>query len=970
MNGLGIQSSKSNQFVPPPGTPLLGFKSMISWGHNILTLGIYPSASTLANEHYIRKLELIQDDLYKQIGKLDSRWNDLEKQLTNLLGNLSSLDENDSIPHSYKHLANHLQTEQKNLVSDNKLNSSLEVATSIREIALGPIVFIGQLVANILTLGLYGVCKNNVLKNRIELLKAQNHFIQNDFTSQKDQKTENLQKIITSIHQQILFKENTKVLKRDNKTLKEQLDGVRDTDAGNAYFTIQTAQKEIKDLKSAESNLNLQINALKLQKINEEVARVKAQNELSDKSQAHDALAHKQQDLEIKCAQLQAAISEKDKAYSTLQQMHADLTQKASKVDQLQKDLNELNKVKNAQAQQPEIVKLASQLGPIPPKYTATAIDGESLGAMDLNNEDVAEKVGKWTEQKVTFASLYNKRYGEGRSAPEIAVASFNYACDQLFMMRELGDKIQLNNAGDTPATFGRFAIYRFMALDLIKGGKIKMDGCNGPELLINDHVRMLPSYPENVMQYKQDAADRKLKPIVQLRYKQRDDFTPSENALGLRDGVHPVAVKWILDQLTDEEKGYLFTHLMAPVIPDSHPDYVAMKNYLRIKNDFGAVIKTPDQVERIKLVSTASELIQDIATAFQKKFEVTSLIPSFQDKFDEWDIEPYIKEEDNLVGLDKVPDEVVKGSRGPKNVDWELDEDVLSDKSSTGPLVRQRYFLELIEKTRHMHTLLSPYIGEDLLISPKKPGEVYPKIDWPAINSQYHISHQMIGADPKLEFAGGERCLFSNLIAILVSDVKDITSKNVQAMKNAMAHYLSKLMLAKAEWSIHPDRNKKEGLSEKASKMKELAELAWEFEKVIKSTHNCSVELYQKWLRNDIYEKPNINVSNLTSLEIQLAAYTIGVRIALLPINIKGMGCKVDALGRILPEAEIYGPNTQELLYMGIWDDKGGEPGGKGTYYGLYPKFNLKNELLLEDSMGAYDAAQTLEKYWVSIKP
>lgn len=964
MNGLGSASSiKSNQFVAPPGVPLLGFKSLISWGHNILTLGIYPSASTLANEHYIRKLEVIQDDLHKQIGKLNDRWNQLEKDLTSLLDDVSALNEGDSIPAHYKSSINKWSVEKDHLANKELAYHNSEIAASITEIALGPILFIGQLIANILTLGLYGVYKNNALKNRISVLKAQNNFIENHFSQQKNQRSENLQKIAASIQKQIVLKETTKTLKTDNKTLSEQLDGIRGTDAAKAYFALMQAQTQIKALQEEEGKLKVQINALQVKKTQTETALAIKEDLNQQLSKSVANLEAEREILKEKRVTLQAELTVKSNNLTTLQAQFNQLKVKADKVAQLESDIKKMHDV---QAHQPEMLKLASKLGPIPPKYQPTAKDGESWGAMDVEKQEV-----NWPEHKVSFAKLYNKRYRAGRSAAEIAIASFDYACGQLFQMAEAGDMIKLNRSGNTSSTFGRFAIYRYMALDLISGGKVTANGCGGHKLDINQDVNMLPSHSENIMQFKLDAADGKLKPVLQLHYKQRDDFTPSENTLKLRDGVNPVAVKWILDQLTEVEKMHLFNHLMAPVIPSDHPEYVATKNYLKIKDDAGNYIKTSTQIERIQLVSTASELIQDIATAFQMKFEATSLVPSFQKQFDDWDEEAYVKEEDNQAGLEKLPDEVVQVSQGPAVVEWKLNENVLADKVDYGlafnATARQPAFYDLIKNTQALHQALSPYMGQDLLQTPHSPGTKYPnKVDWATINSQYYRCHQMIGAN--FEGYGGERCLFSNLIAILVSHKKDITSQNVQRLKNAMAAYLEKLMKAKSTWSIHPVKNSKSPLGPLHSHLKKSAELAEGFEKSIKAIHSCTVEQYQSWLRNDPYNKPNINVGNLTSLEIQLAAYTVGVRIALLPINDKYAGCRVDELGRILPEASdaILGPNTYELLYMGLWVDPKDDT--KATYYGLFPKLELNNQLLKYDE-DAYNVAKQLDDYWKSIE-
>lgn len=462
----------------------------------------------------------------------------------------------------------------------------------------------------------------------------------------------------------------------------------------------------------------------------------------------------------------------------------------------------------------------------------------------------------------------------------------------------------------------------------------------------------MLPTQSEKILKYKPDVIVG-MKPIVEVHYKQRDDFTPDEESLGLPKGVDAVSAKWILEQLSAEEMEYLFTYLMESVIENDHPDYIKMRSFMQ-KKGFPA--------DRVGLVEIAFDLIQDLATAIQKKFDKTVLPSKYEEYFDDYDIIPFVKKEDDQKELQKIANELAPISTGPKIVDWELDADVIGDKRRYDSIARQKEFYDLIVDSRKKYQTVLALMGENFLQHPQTPGKEFTRLEWALVNQQYNVTHQMIGVD----FNGynGERCLFSNLLAILLGiDKKYLTAQNVRKLKNAMANYLDKLQAASGQWSV--EKLKPLHMQSKnAAKTKELADLAKVFEQGIKNTHKCTISQYQAWLRGEAFNSASIDLNNLTSFEIQLAAFTFGVRIGLLPIKIN-MATKVDNIGRILPEGSIFGPNTNELLLMGIWDPLDGKG---GSYYGLFPKINLDNEDLY-GSTNALQAAIDIETYWQSIQ-
>lgn len=951
MNGISSPSIHFKQFVPPAIEPLLGFKSVIFWGHNILTLGIDAAATTVAKARHARQLKIIQDDLQSQVAQFNERWDDLESTLSDILGEMRHASEKDT--ENAQHLKGRLdklslKVEQ---LQEETLEPKVEAAATLSEIALGIIAFLGQWIANIVTLGLYGVYQNNVLKNRIHLLEAQNQFIQEQFDFQVENKLTDVQKIIDCAAEFITLKE-------ENISVKGLFDGIKETDAGKAYLALKKAESELDDLKEKLDVLQQEVTAAGVQKSIVEASKKDVEDELALKKQdvlslrqLVNQLRNKELQLKEEIKNLEKECANKDQELDDLQDQLDDTKDqlntaeiKGGKVGLLE---HEIKKMQTTQSHQPEIIKLSSQLGPIPPKYKAGPQDKEVKGAMDIDNI----KKDTLDPAKEEFFREYNKRYGEARTASEIVIASFEYACNELFAMAKYdNNKIQLTNSGETPETLGMYALYRYMILDILKGGKVKGTGCDqGFKLDINSNVSMLPTQSEKILQYKPNTSVG-LKPVVEVHYKQRDDFTPSEEALGLRDGVDAVSAKWILEQLSDEEMEYLFTNLMAPVIENTHPDYIKMRSFMQKKGP------------RVQLVETASELIQDLATALQKKFGGSVLVPMYNKYFDDWDVEPFIKKEDNQEGLQKIATDLIQVSTEPKIVDWELDIDVIGDKRQYDKAPRQQDFYDLIANARKKYQNIFTHMNENLLQYPQPLGKEFKRLEWNDVNNQYHVTHQMIGAD--FYGDGGERCLFSNLLAILVTDKSQLTSKNVKKLKYAMANYLDKLQSANAQWSL--EKNKPSHLQSKnVAKVKELAILAHAFENIIRKTHHCTVHEYQNWLRGEGFSVASIDVSNLTSFEIQLAAYALGVRIGLLPIQIN-MTTKVDNAGRILPEGEIFGPNTKELFLMGICSHNG----LNGTYYGLFPKMNLDydtNEELYADPE-ALNAAIEIEDYWKSI--
>ncbi len=226
-----------------------------------------------------------------------------------------------------------------------------------------------------------------------------------------------------------------------------------------------------------------------------------------------------------------------------------------------------------------------------------------------------------------------------------------------------------------------------------------------------------------------------------------------------------------------------------------------------------------------------------------------------------------------------------------------------------------------------------------------------------------------MIGRDEwgEEEQGGAQHCLFSNLLAVILTDPAQLTQQNVFQLRKAMAAYLDKLQRAKKEWEKIEEFA--DELPEGAEKLIELVELADIFEKGIHHTYGCDILPYQLWLRNIPYthsggqyvHAAGVNIEDLTPLEIQLAAYTIGVKIGLLPIAVD-LKSAVDEHGRIMPIGQYYGPNTKEVLLMAVSSKA-------KSYYGLHPRLKLQNNEAT-NRIGENDLRniREVESYWKTI--
>lgn len=806
---------------------------------NFFTAGIYATSQSMEKLEKIRKLtkqqKNILDQYQKGMGNLQNIETELSKQLIQIIQ--SKEVGNDEIDNLEKIL------KEKESKFSSKLNDvQTKFPSTYTEICLDIISFIGNLLSNIFTLGIYGPYRNYYLQKKITLLESQ---------------TSSLTKGVEAVKDDFIKDKLKPLLEASLSTLSKQklFNIFKNSPDGKAAVSF----KEESDKKLA--NFQVQLNATKAEK-------------------------------------------------KSLQ--------------------DEIAKLKASSGNQPEIVKLSTQLGPLPLKYTPEKCPGAILGAVDL----VKSKKEKKEEATLpAHAVAYDKRYGEWLSATDICLQGFDYAFLSLKAgAQKPGNPINFHNSKDMYLTPGHMAIYRKMVLDILKGAGVVENGCHGYKLTINKHVDMLPTLTEKILQNKNNSE------VVSLHFQQRDDFTPSEE-LALQNGMggtDPVSAKWILNDLSAEEHTYLYLILMRPLIEKTNPVYQKMMTFMSDKAN-----------PKVKLIQTAADLIENIAFSMKLKFNAAILDQYWEkQKFD--DVKPFMTKED--FEADK---EIQKLLNQDPNGDivWKIDNQVINGGGKyPAPNVNQMKFGKLVKTMKDHYQNVLPILGEaKLLENPPKVGQIFKSVTFDLISKYFHVSHEMIGQNESTQ-KGGARCLFSNLLAIICLDQKDLIHepekneqgmKNVEALRKAMANYIMKCQDVLSKWEKEKENFSKidslpDDEKEDLIELKNFADIAEKLRVEIKNTHKCSLEEYQNWLRTAKQPKSKaIDLEHLTPLEIQVAAYTLGVRIGLISIKSEHAPCKVDEMGRIIPGPEnIFGPDTKEVLLMAY-------NAPSSSFYGLYPKMN-----------------------------
>jgi len=504
----------------------------------------------------------------------------------------------------------------------------------------------------------------------------------------------------------------------------------------------------------------------------------------------------------------------------------------------------EISSLKNELAKYEQMQKTQSQLGEITRKYVKQKSDDE-----------VASSAGK------EFISLVaNKQY-----ASEIVEASFDYCFD--FLTNDIKSGIVLNKSSHitTGCEYeGNIqAVYRALALHLIRlGNLVKKD--DDYILKLNKYVSLGYSKPHSVMTKKIEFGKNEPIEAFEVSFAHIDGFTILERSLPL--GIDPVSIKWIISHFTKEEEAILYSLLMEPLIKDDHPNLIQALEYMKGKTE---------HVQKIRL---ALGLLLDLSFAIEKKF-FNVLVPHWQIKANDDSVFPLKKEHPPITGKEKIA-----------NTPWKVKTEYLSPelaKAIGNSKWRQTQIFQNLTKESVKFPVNKAYSAKRF----SKDGHL-------GINHQYYEFHKV------LEPHG---CLFTSLLALVVSDKSAINVKNVQSLKNSLVNYLN-----------NPIINKR-------------------YQAQIESTHHLSVKQYQRWLSKGYTDTPDgpksIHNLDMGDLEIKLVAEILNVCFGVFR---QGASTKLNEFGLMVPgdQTSYFGPQTEEVLLL-FNDDK------PWTYCALWPKLN-----------------------------
>lgn len=1046
-----IHLSVFNHFQEPTPKSFWSFKSLNYLMTNIFTGGIVDSIDALMNLSHIKHLKLKQLDLLQQATNLTQTCGTLEARLSNLLTDFKTLDSATTWKkNGFKSDLNDLDRDQAKLFGKS-IKAKVRDDFAFVDVIYDIIICVGHQIANVLTIGLYGAYQHCALNNRIAKLKAENKHIKDKVQDWQDSKSKIFRAQIDLLQhpstQQAAAKPSTvdpkdqARLDKQIKDLKQEINKLKtqQKEAENAYKALKTTHAALKtqhadELKQQAAQFNkgysntwYSANVQKLQKEfdkdKEELKtkykdRLKQQKTQLNQLQAKcdklaggggqggnsedfqgliDALSVENEDLqkELTKARDEKEIHLRDKnAKATellqvrtqllntnqrLTNLQANATTLQTNVTALQADVQRLKPAE-------EYLSFKDGIGLVEPKYKIEKPNGNSELAKIKGAVGVADGASeaKWSD--------YAKRYNGLKTAPEVFKAGFRYALETLYgMAQEQDAKIKLNKSQATDMSLAAQVIYRFVALDFIKGGQ-PVGECNSYEehvlQLNNEKVRMRTSMPEKVLECETVNGVRILSTVV--HFQDRDDFTPVEKKLaaaGVPHGIDPLGAVASWYKLTDVEQGHLFNLVMEPAIEDNHPDLQAAIIYIQNAS--------PD---RAKLICNLRDLINEMGVALAEKYSTLATsewqategvdtdgdpIYKYLDTMD-WELQPFNK-------VKKQP-AVAQTQASKPVVNWNLNEAALKvNQDNLGNPI----FLNLIVEAKKRYQAYFGNIQTEFHENVYSADFKTDRVGKHHISKQYHISHELIGM---------QGCLFSNLLATLMVDSSQLTTDNILYLKKSMAAYLDQLKQA----HIEVEKIKKlqqfnlplpTHYANNYVQLQESVKLYEKFKTAIHSDHTyttgdgrqqpvkkhpMSIELYQKWLRGET-GAPTIQNSYLTPTQIDIVAHMLGIRIALFSIpnqsptgktlgEVGSYAGEVDAYGKLMPvnanvnegqndvSVNYFGPNTKETILMVSKNNY--------TYFGLFPKlktrYNLRSLGLEEDLI---IQLTQLNDYWVGRK-
>jgi hypothetical protein len=923
----------------------------------LVSVSVYQAATSLKGRHRVRQLEAQERFLQQEQQRLGGRWLVLEKEYLGLLEKYDSLAQEASV--------DRLQTEVNQLTEKveqlyrEKINLDYPFPSSF---IFDVLAFVGHLLANIVTLGGYGIYQSLGLKERLRVLETK-HSISSQVQSFQENHYQSIQESLTFLHESISQPQTMPIVQR-LKENRDRLKAIEETDLEQAHQESEHLKEQVTSLMRRIDVLNesedlskreFEKIALRMSKLGrayeksqtqlEELKKIEIQlSNLQLKWEGADrTLSEKYLILSQKHESMQSIIQEKQRLAVECQQaqervrlLKEQLHQKKQKEDLVKNELKEAQLAVQKERELKEYIQrlkaevvslsgvsqflaLQSRIGPVPRAYTP------KLNELKQIQEN---------SQKQEFAASYH----DLSTAEEVFRSGIRQILKEIYdpspspEMTEKPVKTQLTRSLSTPQSEGGQVLYRLVALDWIMKGKLVVEGQIYVLQLNNKGIKMVFSDPHNVLVSKMTDQGQHVSSVVTY-FQNRDDFTPTEKELSylhtqkLFDvnpiyGMDPIAARCLLERVLQAEMiKHLRVLLSEPAVEDDDPD---LQQTL-------AVIEQLPRLQ-VHFIYTLCGLISAIGVSLQVKFGSTVAL-------EEWG--KYLLDQDDSVPfIKKVQNEKFKHLQlEEQKIEWVLDRNILAVMREGLP--EQDDFYQLIKKARDTYQKYLENLKAGRVPDPKnsKRGIVIEGVTWKDLNRDYVCSMRLIGQ---------HGCLFSSLLALFVNDSSQRTEENMWKLKEAMAHYLDSLKQARKEWEQQTALG-----AESQANEPPLVSLLISMEDAIRHDHHCSLDQYQQWLRGQVtdmvIEKDEYSNPILTPTHIDIAAYTVGVRIALFSVAQTGRLAKTvgqrDEHGRFIPVEErvegfnlginYFGPQTEMMLCLALADNH--------MYNALFP-INLKN--------------------------
>lgn len=454
------------------------------------------------------------------------------------------------------------------------------------------------------------------------------------------------------------------------------------------------------------------------------------------------------------------------------------------------------------------------------------------------------------------------KTVAQVRTMDELISASFDHTFHQLLEMSQEGIwKLHFNKssrlftefvkmAGNTVRKYqeNMLAVYNLMVLNLIKaGGLIQKD--DQYSVIFNEHLSVGYSRPCRVPSREDPSSQTTF-------FLNHDAWTPKiENGNAL-NGVDPIGVKWMLEQLKQDENAFksLKVLLLHGLVPNDSEDLRLAQHYA-VDGKMGALVKA------------AYEQIYTISSVISEKF-LTTLSKRWDALADDDSCEPLEKEETFMIDPEGVEAEWMPPPYLP--VDGLLEE-TMKTKSLIYPLWKS------IDNLALKHAVGNPRMDGEL------PTSVHQALQ--LLESQYYWIHAGIGH---------HGCLMSALTAHMYQGSESANGENQNfnpaVLKAAMAMYLEQ----------NPEDFRIE--ISQSTVPKDQSRPGW------------TVDEYRDWLLTGQHPRGKKQRANLDmgDLEMDLFAKTFKVR-----LSVFEMGKPYHVVdGRIVPSRS-YGPNTTEKMVL-----------------------------------------------------